>query len=180
MSDPKKRSDPMDCKTAKQILPLYAGADLDEREAQMLREHIASCPKCSELLESYRANIALLSNLKKEEAPASTFDNFYADLRERIISSGALAWRRRRRVLVTAFRAVPVAAAILIALFIWFSAGERQELPKRAVPSATPDVVRVETIQQITEEVLVPRERQNGIEMEECELLSESPRSSDF
>ena len=170
----------MDCKTVKQILSLYAGADLDEPQTLMLRQHIASCPKCAKLLESYRANIALLSNLKSEEAPVGTFDNFYAELRARIISSGALAWRRRRRILITAFRAVPVAAAILVALLIWFSAEEWQEYRERALPPPKPDVVTVETVQQITEEVRVPRERQNGVEMEECELLSESPRSSDF
>jgi hypothetical protein len=181
--DLKKRSDEMDCKTARQILALYAGADIDDPEAQMLRRHIASCSRCAKLLESYRANIALLTDLKEEEAPAGTFENFYTDLRERIVCSGALAWRRRNRVIVTALRAATVAAVILIAVFIWFTAERQQERPKQTLPSAKSGVVnveKVETVEQITEEVLVPREKINGVEMEECELLSESSGSSDF
>lgn len=178
-TDLQNRSDDMDCKRVRQILPLYAGCDIDDQQAEILREHIASCARCAKLLESYRANIALLATLGKEEAPAGTFENFYADLREKIVCCGALALQRRKRILVSALRAVTVAAVILIALFIWLTAEQQQERPEQTLPSAQPDVVRVETVQQITEEVLVPR-KINGFEMEECELLSESSRSSDF
>jgi len=176
----------MDCKTARQIITLYASQDVDEAEAQMLREHLNCCQKCARLLESYRANIALLASLSEEEAPSGTFEDFYSRLSEKIASSEAFAPRRSalRRTLITAVRAVSVAAVILIALFIWFKAGEHKEgVPEAAKGQAKSSVLRVEeikTVEPVAEEVLVPREKTGGIEMEECELLSERSGGSDF
>ncbi|MGB7296386.1 MAG: zf-HC2 domain-containing protein [Candidatus Aminicenantales bacterium] len=48
----------MNCRRAKQIIPLYAGGELADKKARRLEQHLNECVDCREMAEEFRAALA--------------------------------------------------------------------------------------------------------------------------
>lgn len=70
----------MNCKQAEQLLPLYAGRDLDERRARLVSEHIQICTPCARVAEEYRETVELTHHF----APPAFSDIAYASVRRQV------------------------------------------------------------------------------------------------
>lgn len=68
----------MKCKQVEELLPLYAGRDLDERSEQRVSAHVETCAKCAGAAAEYRESRQLL----QEFAPPAFSDNVYAGIRQ--------------------------------------------------------------------------------------------------
>jgi hypothetical protein len=106
----------MDCKTARLLLP-FAGptpGELDPAEADALESHLDSCPECSAGARAER-------RLDEHLGPAMRAVEAPDRLRPLILVGLAEQRRdeRRRRVGRTLRVAVPVAAALLVAVYLW-------------------------------------------------------------
>jgi len=59
----------MNCRDIEKNLPAYLEDLLSQEEKGMVREHLASCRKCSKSLEDFKSMDALLQNLKEVPPP---------------------------------------------------------------------------------------------------------------
>lgn len=73
----------MSCEVVRETLPLLSGAD--EAEASRVREHVAGCEPCRELMESYQADAVALGALRDaQQGAAPIMAGFTEDLFDRI------------------------------------------------------------------------------------------------
>ena len=80
----------MHCKQAEELLPLYAGRDLDEKRATLVAEHLRMCAACARVADEYRESVQLTEKF----APPVFSDDVYAGIRQRVlreIEAGAMA-----------------------------------------------------------------------------------------
>lgn len=78
------------CEGMKPLLSEYVDGVLDSRRAAEVENHLAECPDCSELVQSFRRNKSLMSALPLRQT-SSSFD---ADLARRIAALNAPSPRR--------------------------------------------------------------------------------------
>lgn len=71
----------MNCKQIDELLPLYAGRDLDEKRARQVSEHIQICPTCARVAGEYRDAVELAQHL----APPVFSGNVYASVRRQVM-----------------------------------------------------------------------------------------------
>jgi Putative zinc-finger len=71
----------MNCKQAEELLPLYAGRDLDEERATLVSEHLQTCAACARLADEYCESIQLTEQL----APVDFSEAVYAGIRKRVL-----------------------------------------------------------------------------------------------
>jgi hypothetical protein len=72
----------MNCKQAEELLPLYAGGDLEERRARFLTAHVQTCAACGRVADEYRESI----QLTEQFAPQVFSEAVYAGIRQRVLS----------------------------------------------------------------------------------------------
>lgn len=86
----------MDCTRVEELLALFSGSDLDARQTEAVRNHLAVCPACHTQADELAASRAWL-----QAAPSPQFDEaFYADLRQSVLrelpavkeEGGQFAW----------------------------------------------------------------------------------------
>ena len=71
----------MNCKQAEELLPLYAGRDLDEKRATLVTEHLQACAACARVADEYRESIQLI-----EQFATPVFSEVvYAGIRQRVL-----------------------------------------------------------------------------------------------
>jgi hypothetical protein len=70
----------MNCKQVQDLIPLYAGSDLEERRARLVAAHVQICETCSGAAREYRETRQLLQTF----APPEFTENFYAEMRQRV------------------------------------------------------------------------------------------------
>jgi hypothetical protein len=154
----------MDCKTARLLLP-FAGptpGELDPAEADALEAHLDSCPECS---AGARAERRLDEHLGPAMRAVEVPDRLKA-----LILAGLAEQRRdeRRRRLGRKLRiAVPVAAALLMAVYLWafgspFKGGVNlvevcDQVNKQTIVSLEPDAVEA-AFRRMGVETKVPRQ----------------------
>ncbi len=71
----------MNCKQTEELLPLYAGRDLEEKRATLVNEHIQTCAACARVADEYRESI----QLTEQFAPPVFNEAVYAQMRERVL-----------------------------------------------------------------------------------------------
>ncbi len=71
----------MNCKQLDELLPLYAGRDLDEKRARLVSEHIQICSACARVAGEYREAVELTQHF----APPVFSDNVYASVRRQVM-----------------------------------------------------------------------------------------------
>ena len=70
----------MNCKQIQELLPLYAGRDLEEKRARLIATHIQSCTECAGSAAEYEETRRLL----QEFAPPTFIEATYAGIREQV------------------------------------------------------------------------------------------------
>lgn len=71
----------MNCQQIDELLPLYAGHDLDEKRARLVSEHVQSCMACARVAEEYGETVELTQSF----APPVFADNVYASVRRQVM-----------------------------------------------------------------------------------------------
>jgi hypothetical protein len=71
----------MNCKQLDELLPLYAGRDLDEKRARLVSEHVQICSTCAQVAGEYRDTVELAQHF----APPVFTDNVYASVRRQVM-----------------------------------------------------------------------------------------------
>lgn len=71
----------MNCKQIDELLPLYAGRDLDERRARLVGEHLQICSACAQVAGEYQQTFALTQQF----TPPVFSDNAYANVRRQVM-----------------------------------------------------------------------------------------------
>ena len=71
----------MNCKQLNELLPLYAGRDLDEKRARLVGEHVQICSACARAAGEYRDAVELTQHF----APPVFSDNLYASVRRQVM-----------------------------------------------------------------------------------------------
>ena len=71
----------MNCKQIDELLPLYAGRDLDEKRARLVGEHVQICSACARVAAEYREAVELAQHF----APPVFSDHVYGSVRRRVM-----------------------------------------------------------------------------------------------
>jgi len=71
----------MNCKYVLDLLPLYVGRDLDEKQMEQIAAHVRSCPACVGEAGEYRVTRELLARFD----PPQFGDAVYAGVRRRVM-----------------------------------------------------------------------------------------------
>jgi hypothetical protein len=71
----------MNCKQAEELLPLYAGRDLEEKLATLVTEHLQTCAACARVANEYRESV----QLTEQFAPPMFSEAVYAEIRQRVL-----------------------------------------------------------------------------------------------
>ena len=71
----------MNCKQAEELLPLYAGRDLEDSHATLVSEHLQTCAACASVADEYSESIQLTEQL----APVDFSEAVYAGIRKRVL-----------------------------------------------------------------------------------------------
>ena len=71
----------MNCKHAEELLPLYAGRDLEEKHATLVTEHVQTCAACARVADEYRESV----QLTEQFAPPVFSETVYAGIRQRVL-----------------------------------------------------------------------------------------------
>ena len=71
----------MNCKQVEELLPLYAGRDLEEKRATLITEHMQVCAACAQVADEYRDSV----QLSKQFAPPVFSEAVYAGIRQRVL-----------------------------------------------------------------------------------------------
>ena len=71
----------MNCKQLDELLPLYAGRDLDEKRARLVSEHLQICSACARVAGEYRDAVELTQHF----APPVFSDNVYSNVRRQVM-----------------------------------------------------------------------------------------------
>lgn len=71
----------MKCKQAEELLPLYAGRDLEEKRTTLVTEHLQTCAACARVADEYRESV----QLTEQFAPPVFSEAVYAGIRQRVM-----------------------------------------------------------------------------------------------
>ena len=71
----------MNCKQVEDLLPLYAGGDLEEKRAMLVTEHAQTCAACARVADEYRESVQLTAQF----APPVFSEAVYAGIRQRVL-----------------------------------------------------------------------------------------------
>ncbi len=71
----------MNCKHVQDLLPLYAGGDVEEKTAEILAGHLRACVECSRLAGEYRETTQMMQQL----APPQFSESVYSGIRKRVL-----------------------------------------------------------------------------------------------
>jgi len=109
----------MNCKRAKETLPLYAGGDLSADEADNVSAHLQQCASCRQFHESLASQHALLRSLRQTTATPAALASMRQGLFP-LLTTQQLGWwvRLERLLLVEARRPRLAFAGAAIAVII--------------------------------------------------------------
>ena len=83
----------MNCKSAKELLSLYAGADLAGAQAERVSRHLQECKDCQQFYESLETNQQLLRSLRKDSVSSSALSTMRQELFSRLeVVENRLSW----------------------------------------------------------------------------------------
>lgn len=162
----------MNCAEAKKRITLLAGGDLEPDERALLETHVSSCEKCRALLEACRADLELVGSLREAGSETPSFDEFWGRLKNRLEPETR---KRRSRILFhRVLRGVTAAAVLLIAVTFLVNLGHEDPVRPPQMPTEKHEVVASPYEEAQTEQ------KHKGMELEECEVCSDTNRPYDF
>lgn len=105
----------MNCKQTEELLPLYAGRDLEEKRATLVIEHLQTCATCARVADEYRESV----QLTEQFAPPVFSEAVYAGIRQRVlreieIEALAPAWSQTIASLFRSRLTWAIASVVLI------------------------------------------------------------------
>jgi len=135
----------MNCKQVQELLPLYAGRDLEEKRARLVTAHVQSCAECAGWAAEYHETRQLL----QEFAPPSFGDAVYAGIRQRVLReiereantpglSRLFASLFRPRLSWAVATALLIAVSVFAFYFIAHRGNDRRQLADVQSPSQRP------------------------------------------
>ena len=71
----------MNCKQVEELMPLYAGRDLDAKRAMLITGHLQRCVGCARVADEYRESV----QLTEQFAPPVFDEVVYAGIRQRVL-----------------------------------------------------------------------------------------------
>lgn len=71
----------MNCKQVEELLPLYAGRDLEEKRATLVAEHLQTCATCARVVDEYHESV----QLTEQFAPPVFNEAVYAGIRQHVL-----------------------------------------------------------------------------------------------
>ena len=71
----------MNCKQVEELLPLYAGRELEEKHAVLVTEHVQTCVACTRIADEYRESV----QLTEQFATPVFSEGVYAGIRQRVL-----------------------------------------------------------------------------------------------
>lgn len=74
----------MNCNRLREILPLYAGRDLDDPTARDVRQHLEICRSCRKISDSFGRQTALLRNYGEEIKCGQEAPDLWHSIRARL------------------------------------------------------------------------------------------------
>ena len=109
----------MNCKQVNELLPLYAGGDLEEKRELQVAAHVESCADCAFAASEYRETRQML----KEFAPPAFSEGVYAGIRQHVwreieSETSAPTWSHTVAGLFRPRLAWAVAGVLLIAISV--------------------------------------------------------------
>jgi len=119
----------MDCEEIRELLPLYAGGELDPGERLGAEAHLSFCADCGRELDLYREDRARLAGVREDEPPPGVLDALRKGLEAELFPRKA---RRPRPAIESMTR---FAAAILLGVVIGLVA---HDVARRGKPSSPP------------------------------------------
>ncbi len=124
----------MNCKQTEELLPLYAGRELEEKRAMLVNAHLQTCAACARVADEYHEAVQLTGQF----APPIFSDAVYAGIRQRVlreIQTEALApaWSQ---TIATSFRsrltwATAGVLLIVVSIFAIYSVIDRGNVEQR-------------------------------------------------
>jgi anti-sigma factor RsiW len=113
----------MSCDDIRDLLPLFAGGELEDGERVLAEAHLDHCPSCARELDLYREDRARLADLRGDEPPAGTWKALQEGIRAELFPRKASRLPLR------------LAAALLLGLTLGFALHRtRPERPAPTVP----------------------------------------------
>jgi hypothetical protein len=123
----------MNCKQVEELLPLYAGRDLEEKRARLVTEHLQTCAVCARVADAYRDSV----QLTEQFAPPVFSEAVYAGIRQRVLrkiekEATAPSWSQ---TIASSFRprlmwAIASVLLIVVSLFaIYFFVNRKNDEP---------------------------------------------------
>ena len=136
----------MNCKQVEELLPLYAGRDLEEKRATLISEHVQMCAACARVADEYRDSI----QLSGQSAPPVFSEAVYAGIRQRVlreIETEATAPSRSQAIaslfrprLTWAIASVLLIIVSLFAIYFFVNKGkDEQQLANKPPAEVQPD-----------------------------------------
>ncbi len=119
-------TDSMGCESVRELLPLFAGGELEAGERLAAEAHLGYCAECARELDAYRVALAGLARSREEEPPSGTWQALAQGVHRALFPA-----KRDRRPLLVLARSC--AAALLLGLVVGLAA---HHLGRRAVPAA--------------------------------------------
>lgn len=149
----------MKCRSVKKQLPLYAGDDLPQEKATVIKAHVAACDACQVELDALKAARNSARSLRDEAVPNEDFERLRQTVMEKV---AAEEWRvpvlRRRQGAVLAALA-PLGIAAVAALVLQGPApmpGQADDgSPPRAVITPPEDVESSDATEMRVDEPVV-------------------------
>lgn len=135
----------MNCKQVEELLPLYAGRDLEEKRATLVTEHMQTCAACARVADEYRESV----RLTEQFVPPVFSEAAYAGIRQRVlreIESEAMApaWSQTIASLFQSRLTWAIAGVVLIVVsmfainFIMNKGNDEQQLAKQPPVNVQP------------------------------------------
>lgn len=106
----------MTCDGVRELLPLYAGRDLDDAQIAQLQSHVDGCEACARELEGYRECTAVLQELRNPAIPDVSRD-MWENVRR-----GVFGTRPKPQRTPAVFAFFKCAAVVLIGVCVGFTA----------------------------------------------------------
>ncbi|HET9217684.1 MAG TPA: cytochrome P460 family protein [Terriglobia bacterium] len=115
----------MNCSSARETLPLYAGGDLSTAEMAKTSLHLQDCPACRQICESLERNQGLLGSLRQPAVAPAALDAMRRELLPRLATVRLGWWVRFERLVLGegrrprwAMAGAAIVAIVSITLFV--------------------------------------------------------------
>lgn len=157
----------MNCRRVEELLPLYAGGDIDSRLTGQVRAHLENCSGCAELAADFEASSKWLAGATSELDDALLADMKRGVMRELQTAKPRPGWFELVIGAIAGTRLRPAVAAALLLLFgaltLWVFVGRKASTPIEA--KGRPDqVVSPDQVAIATDDSprVTPKERSPG------------------